>query len=154
MAFIPDSFSPLGGSRRKLLHVIPAGFADALPQGSLRSLKIEHVYPAELIRRESLRPTSLGAAARGATGEGSTVSDDLMINLFRRWFWSRKAGSGFCIHGFPANRLQAEVLDEWMETRDEILDACVVSEETADHEVARHYRTLGVSVVGVEEVVS
>ena len=154
MAFIPLSFSPLGDPGRKLHLVIPAGFPNGLPLGSLRSLNIEHVYPAELIRRESLRPTALGAAARRASDGASTASDDLIINLFRRWFWSRKAGSGFCIHGFPANRLQADVLDEWMEARDETLDACVVSEEAAGHEVARHYRTLGVSVVGVEELVS
>jgi len=152
MAFIPLSFSPLGDPKRKLLHVIPGGFPNGLPQGSLRSLKIEHVFPAELLRRESLRPTSLGTAAREAIACGGIASNDLLINLFRKWFWSRKAGSGFCIHGFPANRLQAGVLDEWMESRDETLDACIVHAETADHEVASHYRSLGVQVVGEEDL--
>jgi len=150
MAFISLSFSPFGDPRRKLLHVIPAGFPNGLSQGSLRSLNIEHVFPAELVRRESLRPNALGSAARESVETG-TAPDDLLISVFRRWFWSRKAGSGFCLHGFPANRLQAAVLDEWMEARDETLDACVVSTETADAEVTRHYRTLGVPVVDVRE---
>jgi len=147
MAFIPVSFSPLGSCKRKLLHVIPAGLPNGLPQGLLRSLNIEHVFPADLVRKESLRPTALGTAARNAIANGGAAPDDLLFSLFRRWFWSRKAESGFCIHGFPMTRLQASVLDEWMEARDETLDACVVSELTADHEVAKHYRTLGVSVV-------
>jgi adenylate kinase len=80
--------------------------------------------------------------------------DDLLISVFRRWFWSRKAGSGFCLHGFPANRLQAAVLDEWMEARDETLDACVVSKGTTDSEVIQHYRTLGVPVVDERDLKS
>ncbi|HUG11892.1 MAG TPA: nucleoside monophosphate kinase [Opitutaceae bacterium] len=110
-------------------------------------MNIEHVYPADLIRRESLRPTSLGAAARDSVAAAMTAPDELLISIFRRWFWSRKAGSGFCLHGFPANRLQAAVLDEWMDARDETLDACVVSQETADNEIASHYSALGVAVV-------
>lgn len=154
MAFIPLSFSPLGNTKRKILHVIPAGFPKGLSQGSLRSLNIEHVYPADLIRRESLRPTALGTAARDAVANDGQATEDLLLSLFRRWFWSRKAGSGFCIHGFPASRFQAGVMDEWMEARDEGLDACLVSEETTDHEVARHYRELGVSVVPVGDLES
>jgi adenylate kinase len=154
MAFISLSFSPFGDPKRKLLHVIPAGFPNGLSQGSLRSLNIEHVFPAELVRRESLRPNALGSAARETVESGATAPDDLLISIFRRWFWSRKAASGFCLHGFPANRLQAAVLDEWMEARDETLDACVVSKETADSEVAQHYRTLGVSIVDVRDLES
>lgn len=148
MAFIPLSFSPLGDPRRKLLHVIPAGFPNGLSQGSLRSLNIEHVFPADLVRRESLRPTALGAAARDSIANTATAPDELLISIFRRWFWSRKAGSGFCLHGFPSNRLQAAIFDEWMDARDESLDACVVSQETAGDEVACHYRALGVAVFG------
>lgn len=154
MAFIPLSFSPLGDPRRKLLHVIPAGFPNGLSQGSLRSLNIEHVFPADLIRRESLRPTALGAAARDTFASASNAPDELLINIFRRWFWSRKAGSGFCLHGFPSNLLQATVLDEWMEARDETFDACVVAAEAAGHEVALHYRTLGVPVVSGKDLES
>lgn len=152
MAFIPLSFSPFGDPRRKLLHVIPAGFPNGLPQGSLRSLNIEHVFPAELVRRESLRPTALGAAARDTIASAASAPDELLISIFRRWFWSRKAGSGFCLHGFPANRLQASILDEWMEARDETFDACVISDETEAHEVARHYRTLGVQIVSGKDL--
>lgn len=154
MAFKPVSFSPLGSSRRKLLHVIPAGCPEGQPQGVLRSLKLEHVFPAELIRKESLRPTALGTAARNAIANGGPVPDDLMFSLLRRWYWSRKADSGFCIHGFPATRLQARVLDEWLESRDEMIDACVVSDSTADHEVAGHYRMIGVPVVTEARIAS
>ena len=154
MAFIPVSFSPLGSSKRKLLHVIPFGSLSGLPQVSFRSLNIEHVFPVELMRKESLRPTQIGASASRALAAGGAASDELMLSLLRRWYWSRKVDTGFCIHGFPANRLQANVLDEWLEVRDETLDACVISEITADHEVARHYKLLGVPMVLESELTS
>ncbi|HEY5550802.1 MAG TPA: nucleoside monophosphate kinase [Opitutaceae bacterium] len=117
-------------------------------------MNIEHVFPAELVRRESLRPTALGAAARDTVAGAAIATDVLLISIFRRWFWSRKAGSGFCLHGFPASRLQATILDEWMDARDETIDACVISDGTADHEVARHYRTLGVPVISGKDLES
>lgn len=152
MAFIPVIFSPHGSSRRKIIHVIPSGIPTGLPQGSLCSLKTEHVFPAEWMRVESLRPTAAGAAARNAIESGEAAPDPVLFSLMRRWFWSRKAGSGFCIHGFPETRLQARVFDEWMEARDEILDICVVSEENDNHEVAIHYRILGVPVVSPQNL--
>jgi adenylate kinase len=61
----------------------------------------------------------------------------------RRWFWSRKPDAGFVLADFPATMLQALVLDEWLEARNEQLDAVVGSEA---HPCASHYRSLGLLV--------
>jgi adenylate kinase len=71
----------------------------------------------------------------------------------RRWFWTRKPEAGFILTEFPATLLQAKVLDEWLEARDETLDA--VLDATAGNEngnanlpigpaaVIAHYRAQG-----------
>ena len=111
----------------------------------LRSLNIEHVSPAELIRLEISRGSPLGQTVEQAIRQESLLSDETMIALVRRWFWARKPDAGFALTGFPATLLQAKVFDEWLETRDESLHA-VFASPTASSEVAKHYRTLGLLV--------
>ena len=63
----------------------------------------------------------------------------------RRWFWSRKPDAGFLLQEFPATLLQAMILDEWLEARDEALDAVILGDErSSGTEVAGHYRRMGV----------
>ncbi|MBI5770942.1 MAG: hypothetical protein HZA93_24400 [Verrucomicrobia bacterium] len=60
----------------------------------------------------------------------------------RRWFFARKPDAGFLLTEFPATLLQALVLDEWLEARDEALTA-VIAGPGSDESVVSHYRTLG-----------
>jgi len=78
----------------------------------------------------SRRPAS--AAAEEAT----------RLALMRRWFFARKPDAGFLLTDFPATLLQALVLDEWLEARDEALSA-VIAGSGSDESVVMHYRTLG-----------
>jgi adenylate kinase len=77
----------------------------------------------------------------------------------RRWFWTRKPDAGFVLTDFPATLLQAKVLDEWLDARDESLDA-VLNATTADvaqtaksassadsHHVIQHYRDQGLAII-------
>lgn len=71
----------------------------------------------------------------------------------RRWFWARKPGSSFLLRGFPANRAQALVFDEWLDARQESLSAClfaVASRGAAEagigfSEVFDHYQARGLT---------
>ena len=82
----------------------------------VRSLNLEHVSPAPLMRPEiSRRPAS--AAAEEAT----------TLALMRRWFFARKPDAGFVLTDFPATLLQAKVFDEWLDARDEALSAASLS---------------------------
>jgi adenylate kinase len=100
----------------------------------LRSLNLEHVSPARLMRPEiSRRLPSTACAVDAAT-----------LTLFRRWFWARKPDAGFVLTDFPATLLQAKVFDEWLDARAESLDAVILSDAaTAAPAVTEHYRTLG-----------
>ena len=97
-----------------------------------RSLNLEHVSPARMKGPEiSRRPAS--AAAEEAN----------KLALMRRWFFARKPDAGFVLTDFPATLLQALVLDEWLDARDEALSAVVVAGPGSHDAVVTHYRTLG-----------
>lgn len=96
-----------------------------------RSLNIEHVSPNRLKGPEISRRTASAAA-----------EEDRLLALLRRWFFARKPDAGFILTDFPATLLQAKVLDEWLDARDEALYA-VVTGPGSHESVVQHYRTLG-----------
>ena len=96
-----------------------------------RSLQLEHVSPAGLMRR--------GISRSHGPAVGNEAS---LLALLRRWFFSRKPDAGFVLTDFPATLLQAKVFDEWLDARDEEIDAAVAG-PGAPGPVVEHYRTLG-----------
>ena len=133
MTPINDLFPRFGPpAKTKLLLLGSADFHSEKLMNQVRSLNLEHVSPARLTRPEiSRRPAS--AAAEEAT----------RLALMRRWFFARKPDAGFVLTDFPATLLQALVLDEWLDARDEALSAVVVAGPGSHDAVVSHYRTLG-----------
>jgi len=114
------------GSHRSIL----AG--EALHDSSLNH--IEHVSPAGLLRQEISPPALTQIPATDAS----------ILAIMRKWFWSRKPDAGFVLWGFPATLLQALVFDEWLEARQECLDAVIPGDafESASG-LVDHYRNHG-----------
>ncbi len=132
MAGISDPFAgsgPAAKAKILLLGSIDLGCEDLMNRA--RSLNLEHVSPSCLKRAEISR--------RPATAAADEVQ---RLALMRRWFFTRKPDAGFVLTEFPATLLQALVLDEWLETRNETLNA-VVAGPGSDEPVVRYYRTLG-----------
>lgn len=96
-----------------------------------RSLQLEHVSPAGLLRR--------GISRSGGTPPGDEAT---VLAHLRRWFFARKPDAGFVLTDFPATLLQAKMFDEWLDARDEEIDA-VFAGPGADAPVVEHYRMLG-----------
>jgi adenylate kinase len=132
MSVIFDLFSHLGApAQTKLLLLGPIDFRTEEIMDRARSLQIEHVSPAGLMRRGISR-------SHGPAG-GNEAS---FLALMRRWFFARKPDAGFVLTDFPATLLQAKVLDEWLNARGEEIDA-VVAGPGAQEPLVEHYRTLG-----------
>ena len=110
-----------------------------------RSLHIEHVSPGALVSQEICRRSPLGQSAELAMQRGTSVPAETIVALARRWFMARKPDAGFALSGgFPATLLQARILDEWLDARDESLDAVLaLSPASARSELADYYRTHG-----------
>jgi adenylate kinase len=110
----------------------------------LRSLHIEHVSPGTLVSQEICRRSPLGQAAELAQQRGTTVPAETIVALVRRWFMARKPDAGFALTGFPATLLQARILDEWLDARDESLDAVfALTPAASSGPLADYYRTHG-----------
>lgn len=107
-------------------ETLPASLAD-----QFRSLNLEHVSPRRVKRQEISR--------RAVSADADEVA---RLVQMRRWFFTRKPDAGFVLTDFPATLLQAKVLDEWLESRDESLDA-VLFAPGADTGLIEHYRMLG-----------
>jgi adenylate kinase len=131
MAGISDPFAGCGApANTKLLCL---GLPDSSFEEFSRrvcSLHIEHVSPAKLLRSEISR------------GHGHGAGDKPIFAAMRRWFFARKPDAGFVLVDFPATLLQAQVLDEWLDARDESLQG-VWAGPGANAAVVQHYRTLG-----------
>jgi len=135
-----SSFGPPAKQKFLLLGSSPFSSENAMNQ--LRSLNIEHVSLAELIRQEISRGSSLGSTVERTLRQESLLSDETSIALARRWFWSRKPDAGFALTGFPATLLQAKVFDEWLDARDENLTGVIAATDSSES-LVEHYRTLG-----------
>lgn len=100
------------------------------------------------MRQEISRHTPLGHKAAAAQKRGQPLAEETTLALMRRWFWTRKPDAGFVLTGFPATLLQAKVFDEWLEARDESLDAVIDATSPGNTEpslsqVLNHYRAHG-----------
>ena len=104
----------------------------------LRSLTIEHVSPASLMRQEIWRSAST-----------DRKSGEAVLAALRRWFWTRKPDAGFLLKDFPATLLQAQVFDEWLEARSESLTA-VWAAPGAPESLVEHYRNQGLLEEGCQ----
>src|ERR1017187_3676783 len=132
MAAINDLFSRFGPpAKTKLLLLGSPDFRSGNLMNQVRSLNLEHVSPATLMRSEISR------RSRSAASDEVTT-----LALLRRWFFARKPDAGFVLADFPATLLQAKVFDEWLDARGEEIDAAV-ARSGAPGSVVGHYRTLG-----------
>jgi len=132
MHAIVDPFSHLGApAQTKLLLLGSIDFRTEEMMNRARSLQIEHVSPAGLLRR--------GISRSRGSADGNEAST---LALLRRWFFARKPDAGFVLTDFPATLLQARVFDEWLDARGEEIDA-VVAGSGAPGPLVGHYRTLG-----------
>jgi len=126
-----DPFPGCGVSAKTKFILL--GTPDSSLLSWIRSLNLEHVSPAELMRLEISRRRSLPTAA------------EITLACMRRWFFARKPDAGFVLSGFPATLLQAKMLDEWLEVRGESLQG-VFPAETVSADLIEHYRTLGLFI--------
>jgi len=117
-----------------------------------RSLHIEHVSLGALVSQEICRRSPLGQSAERAIRRGTQVPADTLVALARRWFMARKPDAGFALQGFPATLLQARIFDEWLDARDESLDAVLtLGPASARGELADYYRLHGLLLALGEE---
>jgi adenylate kinase len=131
VAGISDPFTGFGPAAKARFILLGSSDFHSSLMNRARSLNLEHVSPSCLKGPEISRRTVSAAA-----GEAN------LLALMRRWFFARKPDAGFVLTDFPATLLQAKVLDEWLDARNEALSAAFAGPGANDF-VVQHYRTLG-----------
>jgi adenylate kinase len=129
-----SAFSAFGSPKAKLVLLGSDSPFIAEIRDRARSFSIEHVSPATFVQQEISRRPSHGQPA---------AAERNLLAAARRWFWARKPDAGFLLEGFPATLLQARVLDEWLEARNETLTGCFAADPSSCPDVVTHYRTQG-----------
>jgi adenylate kinase len=131
VAGIPDPFVGFGPAAKARFLLLGSSDLHSSLMNRARSLNLEHVSPFCLKGPEISRRTASAVA-----------EEAYWLALMRRWFFARKPDAGFVLTDFPATLLQATVFDEWLDARNEALNA-VFAAPGSNESLVEHYRTLG-----------
>lgn len=116
------------------------------PQGSgkgtqgvriAESFGIPVISTGDVFRANVAEGTELGREVKSIIDQGSLVPDELTSAVVRDRLSQADAADGFLLDGYPRNLPQVMHLDEFLEGRDESLDAVIVLVVPRDESIAR-----------------
>ncbi len=79
-------------------------------------LDVPHISTGEMLREVVESGSELGKKIDGFLDRGELVSDDIMIEIFKRRILMDDTKNGFVLDGFPRTITQAKMLDEMHES--------------------------------------
>jgi adenylate kinase len=75
---------------------------------------LKHISTGDLLRNEIKNETDLGKQAQAIMSQGKLVSDEIVINIIRKFVEANMDSKGFIFDGFPRTIDQANALDTIM----------------------------------------
>ncbi|KAF8626364.1 hypothetical protein AX15_005015 [Amanita polypyramis BW_CC] len=85
-----------------------------------------HLATGDMLREQVQKKTPLGLEAKKIMDAGGLVSDDIMVGMIKQQLENNKVcKNGFVLDGFPRTVIQAQKLDEMLDSRKEKLDSVV-----------------------------
>jgi len=116
------------------------------PQGSgkgtqgvriAESFGIPVISTGDVFRANVSEGTELGQQVKSIIDAGQLVPDELTSAVVRDRLSQEDAADGFLLDGYPRNLAQVMHLDEFLEGRDETLDAVIVLTVPREESIAR-----------------
>lgn len=101
------------------------------------SLGIPVVSTGDVFRKNVADGTELGLQVKSIIDAGDLVSDELTSAVVRDRLSQADAAEGFLLDGYPRNLAQVMHLDEFLEGRDEALDAVIALVVPREESMAR-----------------
>lgn len=101
-----------------------------------RDYDIVHISTGDIFRQAIKDETPLGLEAKSFTDRGDLVPDDVTNGLVReRLAQADVKATGFMLDGYPRTKVQAEALEENLNTLDTRIDAVILID--VDHDVLK-----------------
>lgn len=101
-----------------------------------RDYDIVHISTGDIFRQAIKDETPLGLEAKSYTDRGDLVPDDVTNGLVReRLAQADVKATGFMLDGYPRTKVQAEALEENLNTLDTQIDAVILID--VDHDVLK-----------------
>ncbi|KAL1921292.1 uncharacterized protein VTP21DRAFT_11008 [Calcarisporiella thermophila] len=92
-----------------------------------------HLATGDMLRAQIAQQTKLGLEAKKVMDAGGLVSDEIMVGMIKDNLENNKeCKNGFILDGFPRTVVQAEKLDQMLESKKQNLD-CVVEMQIDDN---------------------
>ncbi|WP_373897467.1 adenylate kinase [Haloimpatiens sp. FM7315] len=89
---------------------------------------IPHISTGDIFRKNISEKTSLGVKAKEYMDKGLLVPDELTIDLVKDRLSKEDCKNGFLLDGFPRTVKQAEALDLFLKSNDEVIDTALLIE--------------------------
>ncbi len=86
---------------------------------------IPHISTGDIFRANIAEQTPLGVEAKKYTDAGELVPDEVTNAMVKARLGESDAAGGFLLDGYPRTAAQSEVLDEFLASRGESLDAVI-----------------------------
>ena len=96
--------------------------------------QLAHISTGDMLREALREGTPLGLEAKLYMEKGELVPDEVIINLVKERLQNEDCKEGFILDGFPRTVIQAEKLDELLDTMSQKIDA-VVSIQVSNEEI-------------------
>ncbi|MGN8551609.1 UNVERIFIED_CONTAM: adenylate kinase [Microbacterium sp. SLM126] len=126
------------GAATRLLIVGPQGSGKGTQGVRIaQAFGIPAVSTGDVFRAAVADGTDLGLQVRSVIEAGDLVSDELTSAVVRERLSHADAEGGFLLDGYPRNVSQVAHLDEFLEGRDETLDAVIELSVPRDESIAR-----------------
>lgn len=93
---------------------------------------IPHISTGDIFRKNISENTPLGIEAKSYMDNGQLVPDEVTINMVKDRLQQEDCKQGYLLDGFPRTVSQAEALKDFLNERDEALDASLLIEVPRD----------------------
>ena len=96
--------------------------------------QLAHISTGDMLRDALREGTPLGLEAKFFMEKGELVPDEVIINLVKERLQKEDCKEGFILDGFPRTVIQAEKLDELLDSMSQKIDA-VISIQVSNEEI-------------------
>ncbi len=90
-----------------------------------KNLKIKHYSTGDIFRQILKESSPLSKKLERFVNSGELVPDEMVFETVKKVLSNEESEKGWLLDGYPRNRNQAELLDDFLESRDEELDFAV-----------------------------